>query len=142
MLLLFAQLAATAFVVKGASVVGGLQVDALTRTKVSSFLPAVLIFLLTIGLNMKTLQYANVETFIVFRASTPLALSLCEYAFMNRELPSVRSWMSLAGLVIGAALYVLNDEGFHIKGYLFVCTWYVIFCADQLYLRRIVDVVR
>jgi len=40
---------------------------------------------------MQVLQYSNVETFVVFRASTPLLISLADYAFLGRELPSMRS---------------------------------------------------
>merc|ERR1712023_339488 len=139
-MVVFAQLAVTTICVRGAGALGLIQVDPLTWNKISNFVPASLIFILTIGLNMLTLQYANVETFIVFRASTPLALSLCEYCFMRREMPSTKSWLALIGLTIGAAIYVYTDAGFHIKGYTFVLVWYVVFCADQLYLRRIVDV--
>jgi len=141
LMVVFAQLAMTTICVRAAGALGLIQVDPLTWAKVSSFVPASVIFILTIGLNMMTLQYANVETFIVFRASTPLALSLCEYCFMQREMPSVKSWIALLTLTLGAALYVYTDAGFHIKGYAFVMVWYVVFCADQLYLRRIVDVV-
>merc|ERR1711865_836093 len=141
LMLLFAQLAVTAFVVRGASLVSSLDVGELRWNKVKGFLPASMIFLLTISLNMKTLQYANVETFIVFRASTPLALSVLEYIFMNRELPTRKSTVSLAGLTFGSALYVYQDANFEVKGYAFVALWYVVFCVDQLYLRRIIDVV-
>merc|ERR1712086_1078575 len=96
LMLLFAQLACTAFVVRGASLVSTLDVESLKWSKVKGFLPASIIFLLTISLNMKTLQYANVETFIVFRASTPLALSVLEWFFLNRELPTRKSVISLA----------------------------------------------
>ena len=52
-------------------------------------------FLACIFTNIKTLQYANVETFIVFRASTPCAVSICDYLFLGRELPSAKSSASL-----------------------------------------------
>merc|ERR1712166_139808 len=141
LMLLFAQLAMTAIVVCGASMVSSLDVEALKWSKVKGFLPASMIFLLTISLNMKTLQYANVETFIVFRASTPLALSVLEWVFLNRELPTRKSVISLAGLSTGSFFYVYSDSNFEVKGYAFVALWYVVFCVDQLYLRKIIDVV-
>ena len=39
----------------------------------------------------QVLQYSNVDTFIVFRASTPLLISVADYLFLGRELPSLRS---------------------------------------------------
>ena len=44
------------------------------------------------GYNRNSLQYSNVETFITFRSSTPLVLSLCDYFFLGRAWPNTRSW--------------------------------------------------
>lgn len=48
------------------------------------------VFLGTIFTNIKTLQYANVETFIVFRSSTPMLIAVLDYFFLGRELPDRR----------------------------------------------------
>jgi solute carrier family 35 protein len=72
-------------------------------------------FLGAIFTNMKTLQYANVETFIVFRSSTPLLIALLDYAFLGRELPSLRSWCSLLLLLCGAIGYVMYDANFEVR---------------------------
>lgn len=95
-------------------------------------MPVACAFLGAIFTNIKTLQYANVETFIVFRASTPIIVSVCDYLFLGRELPSARSWLSLLGLVIGAFVYVITDSSFHVTGYYWVCVWYCVFCFDQV----------
>ncbi len=34
-------------------------------------------------------QNSNVETFITFRASTPIVLSVCDYVFLGRTWPNV-----------------------------------------------------
>eukprot|EP00656_Telonema_subtile_P024726 TRINITY_DN2689_c0_g1_i5.p1 TRINITY_DN2689_c0_g1~~TRINITY_DN2689_c0_g1_i5.p1 ORF type:complete len:211 (-),score=44.02 TRINITY_DN2689_c0_g1_i5:248-880(-) len=60
---------------------------------------------------------------------------------IRRPPRSTLSSSSAASDVYKRQMYVSTDQGFHVKGYLFVCVWYVVFCADQLYLRRIVDVV-
>jgi GDP-mannose transporter len=101
-----------------------------------------LIFLSTIFTNMKTLQYANVETFIVFRCSTPIIISLCDWAFLGRELPDKQSVGSLVGLLMGAVGYAMTDSSYDVKGYMFVTLWYFIFCLDQVYLKHIVDSVK
>ena len=139
---LFAQVATSAIAVWVAGVLGLCPVDALELGKVKSFFPVALAFLGAIFTNIKTLQYANVETFIVFRASTPIIVSIADYMFLGRELPSMRSWMSLMGLVVGAAGYVMTDDAYHVSGYFWVCIWYCVFCFDQIYIKHAVDSVK
>eukprot|EP00198_Chlamydomonas_reinhardtii_P005820 XP_001695156.1 sugar nucleotide transporter-like protein [Chlamydomonas reinhardtii] len=81
-------------------------------------------FLGTLFANMKVLQYANVETFITFRSSTPLLLSLCDYVWLGRALPSARSWGCLVVLLGGAVGYVLVDADFRLSAYTWLALWY------------------
>jgi len=83
--------------------------------QIKPFLVVAVAFLGAIFTNMKTLQYANVETFIVFRSSTPLLIALLDYAFLGRELPSLRSWCSLLLLLCGAFGYVMYDADFEVS---------------------------
>ena len=73
---LLGQLAMSAGAVWLAGKMGYIEVDALEIGKVKKFCFVAFAFLAAIYTNMKTLQYCNVETFIVFRASTPLLISL------------------------------------------------------------------
>lgn len=136
---LWAQLAGTALGVKLFATCGVITVDSLIVSKVKAFMPVALIFLSTIFTNMKTLQYANVETFIVFRCSTPIVISVADYIWLGRELPSTRSWGTLVGLLAAALAYAATDEGFDVKGYAFVTLWYFLFCLDQIYLKHVVE---
>ena len=129
------------FIVKLCGVCGCTVVDALEWKKLMSFLPVSLAFLAAVFANIKTLQFANVETFIVFRASTPLTISICDWLCLGRELPGLRSTLCLVALLLGAAAYVLTDAQFHVSGYIWVAVWYVIFCFDQLYIKHAVDTV-
>lgn len=140
--ILFAQLMGTALVVKAFAAAGAIQCDALEKSKVIKFAPVALIFLSTIFTNMKSLQYANVETFMVFRFSTPLVISVADYLFLGRQLPSRRSWSCLAALLVGAFGYASTDSSFVVKGYAFCALWYCIFCLDQIYLKHVVDSVK
>ena len=108
-------------------------------SKAKSFFPVAAAFLACIFANIKTLQYANVETFIVFRASTPLLIGLAEWQFMGRELPNARSLGAMLALCSGAAAYVMTDASFIVSGYVWVGMWYAIFCFDQLYIKHAVD---
>lgn len=140
--ILFSQLMGTALVVKLFAALGKIECDALEKTKSKKFLPVALIFLATIFSNMKSLQYANVETFMVFRFSTPLVVSIADYLFLGRRLPSGRSWVCLLALLIGAFGYATTDSAFEVKGYTFCAVWYVIFCLDQIYLKHITNTVK
>jgi solute carrier family 35 len=111
---LFMQLASSALSVYGVGALGFITVDAIETKKVVAFLPVAIAFLGVIFANIKTLQYANVETFIVFRASTPLIISLCDFLFLGRSMPEARSWLALLGLLAGALGYVQSDASFEV----------------------------
>lgn len=137
---LFAQLAGTAVVVVLARLVGLIQKPIFTSWKTAlAFAPAPIAFLGTIYANIKVLQYANVETFIVFRSSTPLLISLADYAMLGREFPSRRSLLCLFIILLGAVGYTLTDSNFKLEGYFWVLVWYIIFSIDQLYIKFIID---
>ena len=140
--ILFAQLMGTAVVVKAFASMGKIECDALEKEKVKKFLPVAFIFLATIFSNMKCLQYANVETFMVFRFSTPIVVSVADYLFLGRKLPSPRSWACLLALLVGAFGYATTDSSFHVKGYTFCAIWYAIFCVDQIYLKHVINTVK
>jgi GDP-mannose transporter len=59
---------------------------------------------------MHALKWVNVETFIVCRASCPLLISIGDYLFLGRELPSAQSWLALVGIALGAVGYVVTDQ--------------------------------
>ena len=115
-LVLFAQLLSAAVSVWLVGAAGLITVDALEWGKVKAFAPVALAFLGVIFANIKTLQYANVETFIIFRASTPLLISIADYCFLGRQMPDCRSWLALGGLLLGAAGYVYTDSSVEVDG--------------------------
>mmetsp|Transcript_33316 Transcript_33316/g.80571 ORF Transcript_33316/g.80571 Transcript_33316/m.80571 type:complete len:319 (+) Transcript_33316:46-1002(+) len=140
--ILFSQLMGTAIVVKAFAALGKIECDVLEKEKAKTFAPVALIFLATIFANMKSLQYANVETFMVFRFSTPIVVSVADYLFLGRQLPGSRSWACLLALVVGAFGYATTDSAFEVKGYSFCALWYLIFCVDQIYLKHITNTVK
>ena len=52
-------------------------------------------FVSAIYANMQALRHSNVETVIVFRACSPIAVTIVEYLFMDRAFPNIRSILSL-----------------------------------------------
>ncbi len=103
------QLVMSAVAVWVAGVAGFITVDALEKLKVIKFSFVAAAFLCCLFSNMKVLQFCNVETFVVFRASTPLVISMCDYLFLERELPNKKSLASLITIVIGDVIYVLSN---------------------------------
>jgi 1,4-dihydroxy-2-naphthoate octaprenyltransferase len=51
----------------------------------------------------------------VFRASTPLVVSLCDYAFLGRQLPDLKTWLALLGLLAGACGYVYTGGAVEVR---------------------------
>ena len=141
-LILALQLICSAASVRVAGACGLITVDALEWSKVKAFAPVSVTFVTLIFANIKTLQYANVETFIVFRSSTPVAISLLEYLYQGREMPTFRGWLCLGWMVAGAAAYTYTDAAFKVSGYSWVAVWYVVFVFDQIYVKHVVSSVK
>mmetsp|Transcript_8871 Transcript_8871/g.27728 ORF Transcript_8871/g.27728 Transcript_8871/m.27728 type:complete len:292 (-) Transcript_8871:106-981(-) len=141
----FIQIIAAVAIIRGASVFNLLgDVDALEKDKVMPYLFYVVLFALALLANMKSLQHANVETVIVFRSLTPAAVALLDPAFLERDLPSPRSWLALAVIVAGAAAYAFEDAQFHEMGlsaYAWPTFYLVIIATEMTYGKLIVHAV-
>mmetsp|Transcript_31965 Transcript_31965/g.72943 ORF Transcript_31965/g.72943 Transcript_31965/m.72943 type:complete len:333 (+) Transcript_31965:63-1061(+) len=115
-LVFFIQLLAAVGFLAGGSVLRLLEVDGITWVNVKQFLPYIISFVACLYSNGKALAASNIETVIVFRACTPLFVSVLDYVFLGREFPSPQSLTALAGVVFGAVLYVQADGEFAISG--------------------------
>jgi solute carrier family 35 len=105
------------------------------------FAPVVLTFLGTVFANAKVLQYSNVETFITFRSSTPLALCFCDYLFLGRELPSPKSVACLFGLLLSCCGYAVFDHAFDNRAYSWLAVWYFSFTAYEVVAKHLCDTI-
>jgi len=139
---LLAQVTCSWVAVKLCGCLGLIDVDELDWTKLKGFLPVSVAFLACIFANIMILHHCNVETFIVFRASTPIVIGVADWLFLGRELPNLRSVLAMLFLVVGACAYVFFDANFNVSGYTWVGIWYVIFSFDQLYIKYAVDNVK
>jgi len=88
---------------------------ALRMDEVKRYVIVPFLFSLAIFSNMKLLETANVETFMVFRFSTPVFVALVDFALMGKALPNLRAWISFALIVAGAIIYTITDEGFSLS---------------------------
>lgn len=115
------------------------KVEPLVWSKIRPFMGISLLFCACLWTNVKALEYANVETVIVFRAMSPIAVALCDFWFLGQSLPSARSWLSLAVIVMGAILYVVTDDGFQVAAYMWVVLYFVSITAEMVYVKFVVD---
>lgn len=119
--------------------------DDLEWKKLKPYFIYVLAFVLAIYSNMQALSHSNVETVIVFRACTPIAVSFVEYMFMGRDLPSIRSACSLTVVAVGAYFYCLSDSDFALKGieaYYWVVTYAVLLTFEMTYGKNLTSSVK
>ena len=107
------------------------------HSRAMHFIPASLAQVLTISMGIKALQYANVESFITARASTPMLIAGIEYTWMSHHAPSTQSFWCLVGILVGGCIYGFNDAGADPAGYVWIGAWYIAFCVDQTYLKRV-----
>jgi hypothetical protein len=77
---LICQFAASVGAVLGLSTLGYLEnVEPLSWAKVRPFMGISILFCACLWCNVKALEYANVETVIVFRSMVPIAVALCDF---------------------------------------------------------------
>ena len=96
---------------------GGVKVDDFNWTASKAYALYTVAFVAAIYTNMQALSRSNVETVIVFRACSPIAVGIIEYLFMNRALPTLRSSLSLVFVATGAVIYCLCDSEFAMNGF-------------------------
>eukprot|EP00967_Tisochrysis_lutea_P092529 scaffold133472_cov40-Tisochrysis_lutea.AAC.2 len=84
----------------------------------------------------QVLAMANVETVIVFRSCTPMAVAVFEYFCYDRALPTRRSCLALLLITAGAIAYILTDREFQVKGvaaYYWAGIWWTVLVFQLTY---------
>jgi GDP-mannose transporter len=102
-------------------------------------------FVAAIYANMQALSSSNVETVIVFRACSPIAVSVVEYIFMDRAWPNLRSSISLFLVAFGALVYCMSDSQFALKGieaYYWVIAYFFLITFEMTYGKKLTSSVK
>lgn len=102
------------------------------------FLPAAIIFYLSLFTNSELLLHANVDTFIVFRSAVPIFVAIGETLFLHQPWPSLKTWASLATIFGGSVVYVLTDYQFTVMAYTWACAYLVSMTIDFVYIKHVV----
>ncbi|KAJ0255932.1 GDP-mannose transporter GONST3 [Hirschfeldia incana] len=112
--------------------------DPLTLSTMWRFLPAAMIFYLSLFTNSELLLHANVDTFIVFRSAVPIFVAVGESLFLRQPWPSLKTWGSLATIFAGSFLYVLTDYQFTVAAYSWAVAYLVSMTIDFVYIKHVV----
>ncbi|KAJ1404505.1 hypothetical protein B484DRAFT_404752 [Ochromonadaceae sp. CCMP2298] len=122
--------------VMGIKLLGLSQVDWFEWEKAKAYSLYVVIFVAAIYCNMQALRVSNVETVIVFRACSPIAVCAVDYLFMDRDLPTARSALSLLVVATGAILYCVSDSQLALDGlkaYYWVVIYFFLITLEMTY---------
>lgn len=134
-----AQFGFSALVAFVLGILGFVEVDALRQSKVIAFLPAVVLFYVSIASNLKLLHVSNVDTFIVTRSLTPIITNKFEQAYLGSRAPPWKATLALMLIVFGALLYGYAERDNMVSSALF---WAVIYiCAmtvDSVFIKKVV----
>ncbi len=123
----------------------GFEVDWFDRGKSQAYAIYVVIFVAAIYTNMQALKNANVETVIVFRACSPIAVCFFEYLFLNRSYPSMRSAASMLVVAIGAIFYCISDSQLSLGGfsaYTWVLLYFLLITVEMTYGKLLTSTVK
>ncbi|URE36150.1 Triose-phosphate Transporter family [Musa troglodytarum] len=112
--------------------------DRLELVTMWRFLPAAIIFYLSLFTNSELLLHANVDTFIVFRSAVPMFVAVGETVFLNQPWPSPKTWTSLATIFGGSIVYVLTDYQFTVTAYAWAVAYLVSMSIDFVYIKHVV----
>ncbi|CAI5460986.1 unnamed protein product [Closterium sp. Yama58-4] len=115
-----------------------LEHDSLSLEKIVKFLPAAATFYVAIWTNTQLLKHANIETFIVFRSSTPLLVAIADSVFMGRSWPSGLTFLSLLTIFGGAVGYVFFDTGFTVTAYAWAWAYLIVITFEMVYIKSVV----
>jgi GDP-mannose transporter len=116
-----------------------MDIELLKWEKAKPFLVATAVFYMCLLANTKALQSVNVETVIVVRSCSPIAVTILEHLTLGRELPSLKGLAALLSIAGGAAVYVLADKGFQVQGYIWVSVYFVFIVIEMVYVKFVVD---
>lgn len=121
---------------------GKIECDEMDIKKAWQFMPAVVLFYISVFTNSKLLQYSTVDTFIAFRSCLPLLVSLTEAATCRSEnatRPSLPTLGSLIVIALGAVMYVYYDSRLELRSYAWGLAYIVAMTLDIVIIKQIVS---
>uniref|UniRef100_A0A7S2FHC9 Sugar phosphate transporter domain-containing protein n=1 Tax=Pycnococcus provasolii TaxID=41880 RepID=A0A7S2FHC9_9CHLO len=148
--LTFLQYVGSASFAYAVGALGYAKVDKLEPKKAIAFMPAVLMFYVSIFTNTKLLQYATVDTFVVFRSCCPIIVLPLELLMLRdttntpgsaprrRTYPSMLTVLSLVIIVIGAVGYGVADDNLQLRSYAWGFAYLATMAIDMVLVKKVV----
>nr|CAB3482312.1 unnamed protein product [Digitaria exilis] len=112
--------------------------DGLNLRTMWKFLPAAVMFYISIFTNSELLLHANVDTFIVFRSAVPIFVAIGETLYLHQPWPSLKTWLSLSTILGGSVIYVFTDNQFTVTAYTWAVAYLVSMSIDFVYIKHVV----
>ncbi|CAI9768230.1 unnamed protein product [Fraxinus pennsylvanica] len=112
--------------------------DKLDLVTMWRFLPAAIIFYMSLFTNSELLLHANVDTFIVFRSVVPVFVAIGETLYLHQPWPALKTWLSLGTIFAGSVLYVITDYQFTLMAYSWALAYLVSMSIDFVYIKHVV----
>jgi predicted membrane channel-forming protein YqfA (hemolysin III family) len=102
-----------------------------------------LVFFSTLYGNIKILEHAGVNAFIIVRSCTPFAVCVLDYCFLGRTLPNARSSIAMITTAASCFIYISMKGGssteWGVDSLFWCAAWYSMFVFDQVFIKAIVD---
>ena len=105
-----------------------IQLSNINRETFIGFIPLSIAFFGLLSAGMWVMKSAPLETFIAFKSTTPICFSIIDYVLLGRELPKIKSVMSMIGITVGAIYYVNGDVLSNATSYA-LCVVFIIFAC-------------
>lgn len=112
--------------------------DSLNLRTMWKFLPAAVMFYISIFTNSELLLHANVDTFIVFRSAVPIFVAIGETLYLHQPWPSLKTWLSLTTILGGSVIYVITDYQFSVTAYSWAVAYLASMSIDFVYIKHVV----
>uniref|UniRef100_A0A0D9WET8 Sugar phosphate transporter domain-containing protein n=1 Tax=Leersia perrieri TaxID=77586 RepID=A0A0D9WET8_9ORYZ len=112
--------------------------DGLNLKTMWKFLPASVMFYISIFTNSELLLHANVDTFIVFRSAVPIFVAIGETLYLHQPWPSLKTWLSLSTILGGSLIYVFTDNQFTVTAYTWAVAYLASMSIDFVYIKHVV----
>eukprot|EP00929_Paragymnodinium_shiwhaense_P064926 TRINITY_DN325_c0_g4_i1.p1 TRINITY_DN325_c0_g4~~TRINITY_DN325_c0_g4_i1.p1 ORF type:complete len:342 (-),score=69.55 TRINITY_DN325_c0_g4_i1:286-1311(-) len=139
---LFCQFLASSLAVRAIKVIyPDTDIELLKWEKAKPFFAATLIFYICLFTNTAALKHVNVETVIVVRSCSPIAVALLEKLTLGKALPNIYGCGALLMIAGGATLYVMTDDGFQVRGYIWLAAYFVSIVTEMVFVKFIVETV-
>ncbi|XP_052143157.1 GDP-mannose transporter GONST3-like [Oryza glaberrima] len=112
--------------------------DGLNLRTMWKFLPAAVMFYISIFTNSELLLHANVDTFIVFRSAVPIFVAIGETLYLHQPWLSLKTWLSLSTILGGSVIYVFTDNQFTVTAYTWAVAYLTSMSIDFVYIKHVV----